>query len=110
MARQANCFAPLRESPFIIESISRKPYEWVIEGFRGESPTGFSRRETGSENRVKLLLERFAARHLTDDEITEATLGSRKYCEIHRNKRLGNTVILTTTGTDYYYVAKELPN
>jgi hypothetical protein len=27
MARQANCFAPLRESPFIIESISRKPYE-----------------------------------------------------------------------------------
>jgi hypothetical protein len=84
--------------------------EWVIEGFRGESPTGFSRRETGSENRVELLLERLAARHLTDDEITEATLGARKDFEIHQDKRLGNPVILTTTGTDYYYVAKEVPN
>ncbi len=84
--------------------------EWVIEGFRGESPTGFSRRETASENRVKRLLERLAARHLTDDEITEATLGSRQDFEINRDKRLGNPVILMTTGTDYYYVAKEIPN
>jgi len=30
MARQANCFAPLRESPFIIESISRKPYDKLL--------------------------------------------------------------------------------
>src|ERR1700731_94120 len=34
MARQANCFAPLRESPFIIESISRKPYKHFFRPLR----------------------------------------------------------------------------
>jgi hypothetical protein len=84
--------------------------EWVIEGFRGLSSTGFSQRRTGSENRVKLLLERLAARHLTDNEITEATLGSGTDFEIQRDKRLGNPVMFTTNGTDYHYVAKQVIN
>jgi hypothetical protein len=29
MALQTICFARPRESPFIVESISRKPYDWV---------------------------------------------------------------------------------
>ena len=65
---------------------------------------------SGSENRVKLLLERLAARHLTDDEITDATFGSRTDLEIHRAKHFGQPTVLTTCGTDYYYVAREATN
>jgi hypothetical protein len=82
--------------------------KWLIEGFQGGHPTGFSREVAGQEKRVTLLLERLAARHLTDDEIIDATFGSREDLEIHRDKRLGQPTILTTTGTDHHYVASEV--
>jgi hypothetical protein len=47
--------------------------KWIIEGFRGGSPTGLSRRTTGAENQVRVLLQRLAARHLTDEEVIDAT-------------------------------------
>ena len=49
---------------------------WRIEGFRGDTET-LSRHVTGAEKKVRVLLERLAARHLTEDEVIEATLGSR---------------------------------
>jgi hypothetical protein len=48
---------------------------WKIEGFESAYPTGFSREESGSEAKIMLLLERLISRHLTDSEITDATLG-----------------------------------
>jgi hypothetical protein len=81
---------------------------WLIEGFQGGDPTGFSRQLTGGETQVTLLLERLAARHLTDDEITDATFGARKDLEVHRDKRLGQPTMLMTMGTDYHYVAREV--
>lgn len=80
--------------------------KWTIEGFQGDNPTGFSRQVTGSEERVKLLLERLAARHLNDDEITEATFGKRKDLDVHRDKRFGQPLTLMTTGSDHHYVAR----
>ena len=79
--------------------------KWTIEGFRGDNPTGFSRQVTGSEERVKLLLERLAARHLNDDEITDATFGKREDLDIHTDKRLGEPLTLMTIGSDQHYVA-----
>jgi hypothetical protein len=82
--------------------------KWLIEGFQGGHPTGFSREVAGRENRVTLLLKRLAARHLTDNEIIDATFGSRKDLEIHRDKRLREPRMLMTTGTDHHYVAREV--
>jgi hypothetical protein len=81
--------------------------KWLIEGFQADHPTGFSQEVAGHENRVTILLERLAARHLTDSEIIDATFGSRKDLEIHRDKRLGEPVMLMTTGTHYHYVARD---
>jgi hypothetical protein len=82
--------------------------KWLMEGFQGSYPTGFSREVAGHESRVTLLLERLAARHLTDNEIFDATFGSRRDLEIHRDKRLGEPTMLMTTGTDHHYVAREV--
>ena len=82
--------------------------KWLIEGFQGDHPTGFSLEVAGRENRVTLLLERLAARHLTDTEIVDATFGSRKDLEIRRDKRLGEPTMLMTTGTDHHYIAREV--
>ena len=82
--------------------------KWLIEGFQGGHPTGFSLEVAGHENRVTLLLERLAARHLTGNEVIDATFGSRKDLEIHRDKRLGEPTMLMTTGTDHHYVAREV--
>ena len=84
--------------------------KWTIEGFQSGNPTGFSREETGTEKAITLLLERLAASQLTDDEITDATLGSRAGLEINREKRPGKPMRLMTTGTDYFYVATEIKN
>lgn len=75
---------------------------WIIEGFRGSEPTGLSRRITGGEKRVRTLLERLAARHLTDDEVIDATFGSRTDLEITKN--VGGQGLMTT-GTDFHYLA-----
>jgi hypothetical protein len=80
--------------------------KWLIEGFRSGDPTDFSREVTGHEKRVMLLLERLAARHLSDNEIVEATFGSRKDLEIHRDKRLGEPTMLMTAGSDHHYLAR----
>ena len=82
--------------------------KWLIEGFQGGHFTGLSQEVTGHDSRVTLLLERLAARHLTDNEIIEATFGSRKDLEIHRDKRLGEPTMLMTTGSDHHYVAREV--
>jgi hypothetical protein len=83
---------------------------WTIEGFESGNPTGFSQEESGSEARVKLLLERLVARHLTDREITEATMGSSgAHFTIGREKQPGQPVRMTTTGNPYY-VATEVRN
>jgi hypothetical protein len=81
---------------------------WLIEGFQGDHSTGFSQEVAGHENRIMLLLERLAARHLTDNEIVEATFGSRKDLEIRRDKRPGEPTMLMTTDTDHHYVAREV--
>ncbi|MGC2140541.1 MAG: hypothetical protein WA620_03050, partial [Methylovirgula sp.] len=75
---------------------------WKIEGFESENPTGFSREEAGSQAKITLLLERLVARHLTDDEITEATLGSGAHFHINRDKQPGKPILLMTTGNPYY--------
>jgi hypothetical protein len=81
---------------------------WKIEGFRSGKPTGFERLVVGTEKKVRLLLERLAVRHLTDDEVTDATFGERTDLEIHWDY---TAKMLTTNGTDYYYVARlETPN
>ena len=60
-------------------------------------------------NQMTCVLERLAARHLTDDEIVDATLGkSGTHFDINRDKRRGEPRQLSTTGTDYHYVATEL--
>jgi hypothetical protein len=82
--------------------------KWTIEGFQGRYPTGFSQEVDGPEKRVTLLLERLAARHLTENEILEATFWSRKDLEIHRDKRLAEPTMLMTTGSDHHYVAREV--
>ena len=81
--------------------------KWAIEGFRSGNPTGFSREVDGAESRVKLLLERLAARHLTDDEITDATCGSRTDLKVHKDKQPGKPMVLMTTGSDHHYVARQ---
>ncbi|MBR0695144.1 hypothetical protein [Bradyrhizobium lablabi] len=80
--------------------------KWLIEGFQGGDPTGLSLEVTGHESRVILLLERLAARHLTDNEIVDATFGARTDLEIHRDKRLGEPTMLMTAGSDHHYVAR----
>jgi len=84
------------------------PTRWRVEGFQSDKPTGFSREETAMEREIKLLLQRLAARHLTDDEITDATLGSASYFEINREKHRGEPTLLSTTGTDHHYLATEV--
>lgn len=84
------------------------PTRWTIEGFQSDKATGFSRKETATEREITLLLQRLAARHLTDDEITDATLRSSTYFEINREKHPGKPMQFSTTGTDHYYVAIEV--
>jgi hypothetical protein len=62
-----------------------------------------------TENQMTCVLERLAARHLTDDEIVDATPGkSGTHFDINRDKRVGELRQLSTTGTDHHYVATEL--
>jgi hypothetical protein len=65
---------------------------WEVEGFESGNPTGFSREESGSEAKITLLLERLVARHLTDNEITDATLGSGTHFHINRDKQPGKPI------------------
>ena len=78
--------------------------KWIIEGFRGGSPTGLSRQITGAENQVRVLLQRLAARHLTDEEVIDATFGTRHDLEITTNSN-SKLYSLMTTGTDCHYIA-----
>jgi hypothetical protein len=80
--------------------------KWMIEGFRGNESTGFVRQVISGESKATLLLERLACRHLTDEEVIEATFGGRADLGVQRDKRPGVPLILTTTGTDYHYVAR----
>jgi hypothetical protein len=82
---------------------------WKIEAFQSLNHTGFSREESGSETKIMLLLERLVARHLTDNEIIDSTLGAGTYFNINREKQPGKPVQLATTGNPYY-VATEVRN
>ena len=76
--------------------------KWKVQGYRSAVETGFAREVVGSDRKVRLLLERLAARHLTDDEITDVTFGTRTDLEVHWD-HTGKT--LSTTATDFHYVA-----
>ena len=78
--------------------------KWIIEGFRGGSPSGLSRQITGGENQVVVLLQRLAARHLTDDEIIDATFGTRHDLDISNNTE-SKLYSLMTNGADCRYIA-----
>jgi len=78
--------------------------KWIIEGFRGGSRTGLSRQLTGGENQVRVLLQRLAARHLTDEEVIDATFGTRHDLEI-ANNLASKLYSLKTNGTDCHYIA-----
>lgn len=80
---------------------------WNILGFESLNRTGFSREASGSEAKIRLLLERLVARHLTEDEITDATLGSGGPFHTNRDKQPGKPIYLMTTGNPYY-VATEV--
>ena len=76
---------------------------WNVEGFHGSSPTGFLWQVTLSDFEMRALLERLAARHLTDDEVTDAILGRRTDLDIqYRAERY----TLMTAGSDHHYVPK----
>jgi hypothetical protein len=77
---------------------------WRVEGFRGDKPTGMSCQITGGEKQIRVLLERLAARHLTEDEVIEATFGNRSDLHIHQDSG-ARRFTLMTTGADYHYVA-----
>lgn len=77
---------------------------WRIEGFQGVSETIRSRQVTGGERQVRELLQRLVACHLTEDEVIEATFGSRKYFEITKDAGVGRYALMTT-GKDYHYIA-----
>ncbi len=64
MARQANCFALLRESPFIIESISRKPYDWRV----ADARTG----KNGHHALVGMLLQAVFGRLAGYEDVNDA--------------------------------------
>jgi hypothetical protein len=78
--------------------------KWIIEGFRGGNPTGLSRQLTGGENQVRVLLQRLAARHLTDEEVIDATFGTRHDLEISNNSG-SKLYSLMTNGPDCHYIA-----
>ena len=80
---------------------------WKIEGFESDSPTEFTRQVLGSEAKVKILLQRLVARHLTADEIVHGTFVSGTFFSVNRDKRIGKPVQLMTTGNPYY-VATEV--
>lgn len=81
--------------------------KWRIKGMRGVDETGFDREVTGGEQQVRLLLERLACRHLTDDEITDTTLGRRNDLRIEWMTG-GKSKSLMTWGSDYHYIATYL--
>ncbi len=78
---------------------------WVIEGYSGSAATGFVQHVTCSESKVKLLLERLAARHLSEEEVVATTLGNGDEFQIRRDPRPG-AYVLMTTGSDYFYLAR----
>lgn len=82
---------------------------WKIAGYDSGNPTGFLREETCGEATIKALLERLAARRLTADEITDATLGAATFFSINREKRYEMPVQMMTVGNPYY-VAIEVRN
>jgi hypothetical protein len=78
---------------------------WNIEGFKGRSPTGFARQVTLSDVEMRALLERLVARHLTDDEVTDAILGKRRDLELRAEFR-AERYTLIAAGSDHQYVAE----
>lgn len=78
--------------------------KWIVEGFRDGSPNGLSRQLTGGETQVRVLLQRLAARHLTDDEVVDATFGTRHDLEIS-NDTGSKLYSLMTNGTNCRYTA-----
>lgn len=86
--------------------------EWLVHGYNGIEPI-YERRLPSkdlSESQAVIMLQRLAARHLSDDEVVGSSLkrgsaGCRNHLEINRDKRRGRPLILSTTGTNVHYVA-----
>jgi hypothetical protein len=77
---------------------------WQIRGFEGGCETGLDEVASGSERQIRTLLQRLAARHLTDREIIDA-VESDAHFNINSDKRPGEPTQLSTTGTDHHYTA-----
>ena len=82
--------------------------KWRIEGYDGIEPTGFSRLVAARERELIKLLERLAAKYLSEDEIIDATLGTRTDLKVHRDKQRGMPVTLTVGSGVHYIVVEEV--
>ncbi len=83
---------------------------WVIRGYDGSEPIFERRMPEGSltEAEMKVVLQRLACRHLSDDEIVCASLrkkaaGYRADLEIRQSH--GGKYALMTTGSGNHYAA-----
>jgi hypothetical protein len=81
--------------------------KWRITAFDGASEIDSDQVVSGSETDICVLLKRLIAHHLTVQEII-ASVGSDARFTINRDKRRGEAVQLSTTGTDHHYVAVEI--
>lgn len=72
--------------------------KWQIQGFEGGSEIDLDEVVTGSPKQIRTVLERLVARHLTDREIID-DLQSGAHFNIHRDRRPGKPMQLSTTGT-----------
>ena len=81
--------------------------KWQIQGFEGGSEIDLDEVVTGSPKQIRTLLERLVARHLTDREIID-DLPSGAHFNIHRDRRPGQPVQFSTTGTGHHHVAVEI--
>ena len=80
-------------------------HRWTIEGYCGNDATGFMRDVDCGESQVRVLLERLAARHLSDEEVVDSTLGNLGNFDIRRDPRPG-PLVLMTSGSEYRYIAR----
>jgi hypothetical protein len=78
--------------------------KWRITAFDGASETEFDEVVSGSERDICMLLKRLIAHHLTAREII-TSVGSDVRFKINRDKRRGQPIQLSTTGTGHHYLA-----
>lgn len=85
---------------------------WRINGYEGLTVVFQRKIPTGqfSDKEVVTLLQRLAARHLTDNEIVLSSLRRNSsdyvcHLEIQKNTDRRRRPVLRTVGSDYHYIA-----